>query len=146
MRYEGSTEIVAHVTDVWNALVDPHQMSTCMPGLVTWHEVKENKIFQLMVSWGMDNTPQVNIPIRIIWESLNASKSMVIVGETAVNQLPIHTKATITLTPIETAITTLAFKAEITTPNRMMDRLVHTAVPPLIAKFFKCLKHTIENS
>ncbi len=146
MRYEGATEIAAHITHVWNALIDPHQMSTCMPGLVTWQVVQENKVFELSVSWGMDSSPQITIPLRIIWESLTPPESMVLVGETAVNQLPITTKGTITLTPHTPTVTTLAFNAEVTTPNRMMDRLVHTAVPPLLAQFFKCLKHTLENS
>jgi len=146
MRYEGSTKIATNTKHIWNALIDPRQMSACMPGLVTWHEVEENKIFQLTVSWGIDNAPQINLPIRITWESLTPPQSMVIVGETAVNQLLIHTKATITLTPYSPTIAILAFNAEVTSPNRMMDRLVHTAVPPLIAKFFKCLKHSLENS
>ena len=146
MRYEGATEIASHITHIWNALIDPQQMSVCMPGLVNWHVVQENKIFELIVSWGMDSSPQLTIPLRIIWESLTPPVSMVLVGETAVNQLPITTKATITLTSQTPAITTLAFNAEVTTPNRMMDRLVHTAVPPLIAKYFKCLKHNLENS
>lgn len=146
MRYEGSTNIAAPQTRVWQALVDPHQMSACMPGLVNWQVVQENKAFQLTVSWATEQSPKIQLPVQIVWESLQPPQKMVVVGETAVNQLPITTQATITLTPHTPAITTLAFNAEITTPNRIMDRMVHTAAPPLIAKFFKSLKHTLENS
>ena len=146
MRYKGSTDISAPNQTVWAALIDPHQMSTCMPGITSWHVVEENKVFQLNVSWGVDSERKINLPARIVWESLHPPNKMVLVGETAVNQLPITTKGTITLTPRSPAITTLAFHAEVTTPHRMLDRMVHQAAPPLIAKFFKCLKHNLENS
>jgi len=146
MHYVGSTAIDTPLVQAWAALVDPHQMSACMPGLVQWHVVEENKIFHLTVSWGKAGSPQITIPLRIIWEALHPPQSMVVVGETAVNQLPIFIRSTITLTPQTPHSTTLAFGAVVTTPNPMMDRMVHTAVPPLIAKFFKCLKHNLENS
>lgn len=146
MHYIGSTDISTSRQLVWAALIDPHQMSACMPGLVHWHEVQANKVFELHIAWGSPRSPQINLPLRITWRRLEPPHLMVVRGETAVNQLTIHVAGTITLTRKTKNITTLAFDADVTTPNRMLDRLVHTAVPPTIAQFFKCLKQILANS
>lgn len=140
MRYTGNVLIPSPPTDVWSALIDPEQMSQCMPGLTTWRTVQPQKVFQLHLAWATETSQPIQVPVRIEWLQQTAVRYLQLTATTTLGGThQIVATGDVTLTPTDNG-TDLAFSADVTTPNPVMDRLVHTAVPKLTANFFHCLK------
>lgn len=144
MRYAGNVLINAPSESVWAMLLNPYELSQCMPGLTSWRVVTPQQAFQLYIAWSVTDAGQIEFPVLLEWVRLDHNSHMQLNASATVgSSTHISANGAITLTAVSPTQTDLAFSATVVTPNKIMDRLVHTAVPKLTAAFFQCFKNRL---
>lgn len=144
MRLSGSVVLAAPPQQVWAFLLNPAQISQCMPGLQNWHVLEENKKFHLQLAWKLSPTNQIKFPTTLEWDKLSAPDMLRVKTVTIISKEEIHSTGTITLAPqAHSNDTDLAFTAEITPPNPFLAQMIRNTAPKLIDAFFKQFKQNL---
>jgi carbon monoxide dehydrogenase subunit G len=144
MHFFGTVEFNAVPHAVWELLMQPDIMGRCLPGVNNWRIVTPNKVFDLMFQWPTNQTSEIELPVRLEWTERREMIYLAIKATTQIGSQLIHGVGDFTLNITHPQKTEVSFTIDITTPNKMFDRLVHTAVPKLANAFFTCLRTHLE--
>ena len=145
MRYIGTVDFQIPRQQVWDALLNPDELSHCVPGLLNWRPLKSNQAFSLQLAWAAADNP-IQFPLLLEWVEQRPPEFLLLKGTMKFSSSQIIGEGDIMLTAVTPTHTQLQFTAVITTPNKMLDRIVHTAVPQIITSFFKCMKTHLQTS
>ncbi len=145
MRYIGTVDFQVPCQQVWEALLTPEELSICVPGLLSWRPLKSNQTFSLQLAWEAGTNP-IQFPLLLEWVEQRPPEFLLLNGTMTFSNSQIVGEGEITLTAVTPTHTQLQFTAVITTPNKMTDRIRHTAMPQIITSFFKCMKTHLQTS
>ena len=145
MRFEGSLELTSPQQTIWSYLNDPHKMGECLPGVKQWQEIEPDKSFELLFQWPPNQTNEIELRVQLTWVEQTPPTYLALKALTKMGSQQLTATGDFTLTATCANKTDVAFSVDVTTPNPMLDRLVHTAVPKLANAFFKRLQNQLEN-
>ncbi|MCP5094011.1 MAG: hypothetical protein GY943_00505 [Chloroflexi bacterium] len=145
MRFIGSTEFDSPQPTVWSYLTNPTKMAACLPGVKQWQMIEPEKSFDLLFHWPSNQSHDLELPVQLMWTEQNAPTYLALKAITEMGSQQLTATGNFTLTAHEHNKTAVSFSVDVTTPNKMLDRMVHTAVPKLANAFFTCLKNDLEN-
>ncbi len=140
MKISGESIIQAPIATVWDILIDPQQISACMPGLSSWEMIEPQKKFQLFIIWGEDDAPRLKVPITLEWTKADKPTYICLTGDITVATAVTETSGELILIETTPYETTIQFTAGINAPNQMIDQMARTLAPTIANTFFKRLQ------
>ncbi len=144
MRISGTVDIQASAKDVWKSLITPDILGGCTPGLQSWTELEPARTFELQLRWELNSMRYVHVPVTIVWNTLQPPREIAILLTAGLGAQQIDGSAAMQLTAVDTCATTLDFRLELATVNKMTTQMLQNLAPRFIDGFFKCLKARLE--
>lgn len=147
MKFAGSVTVKAPQTALWSFLVDPQQITRCVPNLKWWDSTADpnHYLAEIFFRWG---DKSVAFESDIIWQNLVAPKEgmMAITGRSKKSNFTANSQ--MTLAPVLTNMTQINWQVEATLTGRLAEfpeTFVKTAALININRFFKNVKNAFDS-
>jgi len=146
MHLEGNVTIKSPQTKVWKFLVDPNQVSQCVPGLQSMKIIKPDKKFGAVAGIGL-GAVKVTFNAEVEWLELDKPNRAKMKAHGVAPGSSMDAVSEIKLSQNTEKHTELMWTAEVTVVGKiatLASRLMGGVSQKMAGEFFNCVKNKIE--